>query len=498
MRRGPRAPAPAAEPASRQLAPRRIITAALWLAALAGCADPAGLTRGTAHIEASAGSPQTGAIGRGLPDSLEVTVTDFAGRPVERVPVSWATSDGRIAWGGVTDAEGHARAAWTLGLGLGEQHASASVLGLDPVGFVATGSGFRAAQLAGGGAHACALTDDHRVFCWQRDPGTPQLPLDTVPTLVEAGARFSRLVAGSAHTCGLTDAGVAWCWGRNDDGQLGDGTQVSRATPAPAAGGPWTALFSGSTAYATCALDTSSHAWCWGSLEGGYPPLSRVSLPTAVGGPAFRSLSVGFRHICGIGVSGGAWCWGFASDGAIGAGATTDTWTLVPTPVAGPTMDAVSAGAIQSCGISAARAYCWGGNFYSALGSPGDMLRYVPSPVAGNVPFSDLSLVVRGAYALDAHGLGYRWGSPGGCCDLSGPDEPTPLPGSVGLDTLVATGNGACGLMSGSHTVICWTPVGLDGLDVAAPPTGSPAPPAPSTPAAPGRIPPPFPSRPRK
>ena len=462
------------------------------------CSDPTRLTHGTASIRVSGGDAQIGILGRRLRDSLEVTVSDFSGEPVERVPVRWATADGRIAWGGVTDAEGHARAAWTLGLGVGQQHASASVIGLEPVDFAATASGFQAARLAGGGSQSCALTDDRRLFCWHSNSGIAPPPVDTMPTLVAAGPRFTQVIAGGAHACGLTEAGVAWCWGQNGEGQLGDGTLVPHAQPAPAAGGPWVALFSGSTAYATCALDMSAQAWCWGSLIGGFPALSRAPLPTAVGGPAFRTLSVGLQHVCGVAVAGGAWCWGLARNGAVGAGPTTDEWARVPTPVAGPAMDVVSVGAIQSCGIAAARAYCWGSNFYSALGSPGDIIRYVPGAVAGDVAFTDLSLVVRGAYALDAHGLGYRWGSPGGCCDLSGPAEPAPLPGNLILDTLVATGNGACGLMSGSHIVICWTPTGLSGLDAGALATVSPAPPEPSTRVAPERTRPAFPSRPRK
>ncbi len=477
----------------------------MTLGLMAGCGESTGLMGGAAAIDATAGAGQAAPLGRRLADSLEVTVTDGAGHRVANLPVHWTTADGRIDQTSRTDTAGRARAAWTLGLALGEQHAEASVPALDGVEFTASATGFRAAQLTGGGAHACALTDDHRLFCWQRDPGTPLLPLDTVPTLVEHKPGFVQVVAGSAHTCALDGTGTAWCWGENGEGQLGDGSFTSRATLVPVPGGPWLGIYSGSTAAATCALDTSHQAWCWGSLIGGFPPLSRSATPQLVGAVPFRSLSVGSQHICGVGMAGGAWCWGLSRDGAVGAGPTTDEWTLAPTPVSNPgAMDVVAVGAVQSCGLGSGRPYCWGANVYSALGSPGEIIRFEPSAVAGDFTFTSLSLVGRGAYALDAHGAGYRWGSPGGCCDLGGPATPTALPGSVVLDTLVATGNGACGLTSGAHTVICWTPSGDEELDVAAPAartasaTGSPAPPAPSTRAAPGRSRPALPSRPRR
>jgi hypothetical protein len=474
------------------------------LVALAGCGDPSGLNGGAAAMRASGGVSQVAPLGRPVHDSLEVTLTDLAGRPVKGVQVAWSTADGRISDVSLTDDVGHARAAWTLGLASGTQHARASVAGLDPVEFTAAGTAFQAAQLTGGGSHACALTDDHRIFCWRRadfpDPG-----LDTVPTLVPHDGPFARVAAGSAHTCALDTGGTAWCWGDNSEGQLGDGSFTPRDKPVAVPGGPWVGIYSGSTAYATCALVTSHQAWCWGSLTGGFPPLSRVTAPTLVGPVPIRSLSVGLQHICGIGMAGGAWCWGKSSDGAIGAGPTEEDWALVPTPVSGPAaMDAVEVGAIQSCGIASRRPFCWGADFYSALGSPGEVIRYAPSAVAGGLEFTSLSLVVRGAYALDAEGVGYRWGSPGGCCDLGGPATPAALPGGVALDTLVATGNGACGLTRGTHDVICWTPAGADDLEVAAPAAltliaiGSPAPPAPSTPAAPERTRPALPSPPRR
>lgn len=38
---------------------------------------------------------------------------------------------------------------------------------------------------------------------------------------------------GTATTCAVLEDGTVSCWGENGYGQLGDGTTLSRSTPAP-------------------------------------------------------------------------------------------------------------------------------------------------------------------------------------------------------------------------------------------------------------------------
>ena len=46
-----------------------------------------------------------------------------------------------------------------------------------------------------------------------------------------AGKKIVELCVGSMHALAITDNGEVYGWGRNDQGQLGDGTLVSRGEP---------------------------------------------------------------------------------------------------------------------------------------------------------------------------------------------------------------------------------------------------------------------------
>jgi hypothetical protein len=99
--------------------------------------DPA-----TTTLIAVGGEDQVGLVGARLADSLVVKVTDQQGDPLSNVTVTWAM----ISGGGTlsqtrsrTDIDGLARIAWTLGTVAGVNKLNATVSGLSPLVFTATG-----------------------------------------------------------------------------------------------------------------------------------------------------------------------------------------------------------------------------------------------------------------------------------------------------------------------------------------------------------------------
>jgi hypothetical protein len=95
-----------------------------------------------AALLALSGNAQTGEIGKELRAPLTVKVTDASGNPIEGLSVSWSVEPGSGSVNSTTsktNAEGVAAVVWRLGEQRGVEMVSASVAGLPPVVFKATG-----------------------------------------------------------------------------------------------------------------------------------------------------------------------------------------------------------------------------------------------------------------------------------------------------------------------------------------------------------------------
>lgn len=87
-------------------------------------------------------------------------------------------------------------------------------------------------------SHACALLEGGSAACWgfesHGELGTPpsEDQWTPVPQPVPGIDGITAISAGWGFTCAVV-AGSGLCWGRNEEGELGDRTIVSRPTPAP-------------------------------------------------------------------------------------------------------------------------------------------------------------------------------------------------------------------------------------------------------------------------
>ena len=245
--------------------------------------------------------------------------------------------------------------------------------------------------------HTCGLTGAGAAYCWGYN-GVGQLgdgstTNTTTPVAVIGDLSFSALGMGAGynHTCALTTSGAAYCWGRGYEGQLGDGSTTSSATPVAVAGGlSFSALATGQ--YHTCGLTSGGAAYCWGEE---YDPTQyrRYGVtPVAVpGGLSFSALAVGFDHNCALTSGGSAYCWGR------GYG-----WTPVAVP-GGLSFSILAAaeGGTGTCGLtSSGAAYCWDGPY-----GPG-----APVPVAEGWSFRALALSYFHTCGLTSSGAAYCWG----------------------------------------------------------------------------------------
>jgi alpha-tubulin suppressor-like RCC1 family protein/Tol biopolymer transport system component len=248
------------------------------------------------------------------------------------------------------------------------------------------------AALVGGGGHTCALTTREGVLCWGLNTsgqlGNGSTTNRTVPTPVSGlSSGVVGLVAGYAHTCALTRAGATLCWGLNDFGQLGDGSTTARSTPTPVSG-----LSRGVAALAagsrhTCAVTTSGALKCWGgNWQGqlGDATTGTRATPTQVSGLTIgvAAAEAGWEHTCALMASGAVACWGSNPYGEVGDGTTTDRWT--PVAVSGFDSGAVrlAVGNYHSCATTKAGGVrCWGDDFRGQLGVGTKLVSTTPTGV---------------------------------------------------------------------------------------------------------------------
>jgi alpha-tubulin suppressor-like RCC1 family protein len=248
--------------------------------------------------------------------------------------------------------------------------------------------------LAAGGEHTCALLTGGALECWGRNlegqlgDGTP-ISRDRPGEVAGLFAGTLAVSAGDAHTCALLAPDGLKCWGDNGDGQLGDGTVTGQHAPR-AVSGLSAGVAAVSAGYVhTCALLTAGGLKCWGhntfgELGDGTNDVRHE--PTEVSGlsEGVAAVAAGAWHTCALLTTGGLQCWGRNSDGQLGIGNTDDSNTPMDVLGLAAGVVAVAAGYAHTCAVLATGTVkCWGWNGQGQLGNGTTANSSVPYPVQG-------------------------------------------------------------------------------------------------------------------
>jgi alpha-tubulin suppressor-like RCC1 family protein len=90
-----------------------------------------------------------------------------------------------------------------------------------------------ATDLRVGGYYSCALRRGGTVVCWgygldgNLGDGTSMTRFAPGPDVVGVSGVRELSTALQSHTCVIEDTGSVRCWGNNDVGQIGDGTSMN-------------------------------------------------------------------------------------------------------------------------------------------------------------------------------------------------------------------------------------------------------------------------------
>lgn len=347
-----------------------------------------------------------------------VLVTTFLGGLARALPAAAATPSPVVALAAGDEhscalhADGVVQCWGSNGFGqLGVEDIAASAT---PV-TVQLPAGAQAVAVDTGAFHTCAVTRDHRVYCWGSNGwgslGIGDLSSQVIPalvTLAPSAALPSDITAGGFTTCVLLSNGAAQCWGRNQYAEVGDGTRIMRNTPTPVTG-IFDALDIDAGTNHVCVLRSVGRAQCWGRAADGrtgdptFANVAEVSaggahtcMRTTVGAlrcwgantygqltpnnieAGITRVSTGGAHTCVATGGGAVLCWGEASFGQLG---------LSTVVVAGRTVLETAAGLRHTCArLDDSSVWCWGNSVSGQAGDHSQTIAAQPVLLIAGLP----------------------------------------------------------------------------------------------------------------
>jgi alpha-tubulin suppressor-like RCC1 family protein len=281
-----------------------------------------------------------------------------------KVPVQVGTL---ATWSSVSTGLAHTCATSTAGAlscwganTKGEVPGSSSLSVTSPYAATApTTTGAVWAAVSTGDRETCATPTLGPIVCWGLRSDTA-----TLPQRVGAVGGWSSVDAGIRHTCAINADNALYCWGTNLNGQLGDGSKISRILPSREAtsGSDWESVSAGENS--TCAIRADGSLYCFGlnslgQLGTGTTTSSSRPVQESSGRPDWTKVSVGTTHACAVNQDHELFCWGDSAYDQIPAGYAGE---LDPTLIepAGSVVD-VSSSAVLTCVLQTDRdASCWG------------------------------------------------------------------------------------------------------------------------------------------
>lgn len=265
---------------------------------------------------------------------------------------------------------------------------------------------------------------------WDQPVGKPLVPVRAVP----APASIADVTAAGAVTAVVGIDGNLWTWGNNIDGQLADGSKISRNLPVLAARGVRSASAERGN---LTVLNKDGSAWRWGvGTVGREPPFVGRAQALRLGVAVARIGRSGYQQgrVLGLGADGILWDWPYAYQmdkapvavgrqvAAIGTGAfgsfalRTDgsLWKVADYPVNAPARIGrdfvrVAGSADHAYAIKAdGSLWAWGNNDFHQLGDPAD--RNQSEPVQIGTGFAEVAAGRFHGLALKFDGTLWAWG----------------------------------------------------------------------------------------
>lgn len=272
--------------------------------------------------------------------------------------------------------------------------------------------------------------------------GCPPAP---APEFVPLPDKAVAIAARQAHACAVLETGRVWCWGNNDFEQAGSTHRATQMAPQDIG---LDHVVEVSLGYSSgCARHADGTTTCWGRKTSWNPSLPQSMAARVPAGRKVSRVSAGHDHTCAI-VRGAVECYG-----SLGNFAGFPVKQPVVPGIAGAT--AIAAGMDHDCALAGGAVACWGLPWRWSCGVECERDRQ--RPVGHRVPgIADATAIAIGSFdacAVRRNGHVACWGSVNGATD--GLESPIEI---AGLDDVRQVANGdhhACAVRRNGQ-IACW------------------------------------------
>lgn len=251
--------------------------------------------------------------------------------------------------------------------------------------------------------------------------GVGDLLSKSSPTAVVGQLSFQQLTGDDNNVTGtyfgLTDKGVCWGWGSNLNGQVGDGTVVSKSSPVLVLGGLTLCQVVTTGGSSIWGLTTAGQVYGWGfspSISGDTIPHSSPVAAVGVSGLIFKRIfgSFGTGNTYFLTKDNKLYGAGVNVLGSLGVGDSVGRSSPVAVGAAINFKTVACAGLFSTALDTGGAAWGWGQNDKGQLGIGNTTTQSTPTAVLGGLTFVQIvSHSLKSSYGLTAAGLVYAWGN---------------------------------------------------------------------------------------
>ncbi len=288
-----------------------------------------------------------------------------------------------------------------------------------------------------GKKHTVAIKADGTLWAWGSN-SYGELGIDSIEhksspvQTIAGGNNWKQSSCGLNHTAAIKYDGTLWLWGSNDNGQLGDDTNIAKSSPVQtvSGGNDWKQVTCGIGI--TAGIKNNGTLWLWGDGRLGDDSNIKKSSPvqTIAGGNNWKYVnSSGLcHHVMALKNDGTLWTWGDNTEGELGTNDTVSYSSPVQTIAEGYNWLNVSCGYKFSSAIkNDGTLWLWGNNYYGYLGDNTIISKSSPiQTISAGTNWKDISASTH-VMALKKDNELWMWGSGEDYCLSSSQNISSPV-----------------------------------------------------------------------